>query len=58
MLGGLGRYYTPNPKRAIHIEGEIDHGMVDRLEPQIQSLQCVSREPITVFINSPGGSVS
>ena len=58
MLGGLGRYYTPNPKRAIHIEGEIDHVMVDRLDPQIHSLQCVSREPITVFIDSPGGSVS
>ena len=37
--------------------GTIDQQMVDRLTPQIVALQFASREPISVFIESPGGDV-
>ena len=47
--------FTPNPDRAIHLQGVIDQQMVYRVTPQIVSLQHKSREPITVYIDSPGG---
>ena len=49
--------YRPNPERAIYITGEINQGMVDLLTPQIISLLSKSRDPITVYIDSPGGNV-
>jgi len=50
--------YRANPKRAIFVQGMIDQGMVDRLTPQIVSLQAANRDPITIYIDSPGGSTS
>lgn len=47
--------YAPNPARAIHVQGFIDQNLVYRLTPQIVSLQNESRDPITVYIDSPGG---
>src|SRR5260370_30269053 len=47
---------TPNPERAIYLEGKLTEGLLDRLEPQIRALTSANREPITVFIDSPGGS--
>ncbi|HLG95586.1 MAG TPA: ATP-dependent Clp protease proteolytic subunit [Bryobacteraceae bacterium] len=38
------------------IQGLIDQTLVDRLTPHIVSLQSESRDPITVFIDSRGGS--
>jgi ATP-dependent protease ClpP protease subunit len=49
--------YTPNPERGIYIQGVIDQEMVYRVTPQIISLQHESRDPITVYIDSPGGLV-
>lgn len=49
--------YRPNPNRAIYLQGQIDQQLVDRLAPQIISLQSESRDPITTYIDSPGGSV-
>lgn len=49
--------YTPNPRRSIYIQGVIDQPMVYRVTPQIIALQQESREPITVYIDSPGGLV-
>ena len=36
--------------------GEIDQALLYRLTPEILKLQYASREPITVYIDSPGGS--
>jgi ATP-dependent protease ClpP protease subunit len=49
--------FTPNPKRAIHIQGVIDQDMIYRLTPRIIALQGESRKPITAYIDSPGGDV-
>jgi ATP-dependent protease ClpP protease subunit len=48
--------YRPNPARGIWVQGVIDQGLVDRLTPQIIALQNQTRDPITVFIDSRGGS--
>jgi hypothetical protein len=48
--------FRPNPERAIHLHGEINHALVHRLTPQILTLQSQSREPITAYIDSNGGS--
>lgn len=47
-----------NPARSIYVSGLIDQSLLDRLTPQIVALSAVSREPITVFIDSQGGSVA
>jgi ATP-dependent protease ClpP protease subunit len=40
------------------VNGVINRDMLSRLTPQILKLQSVSRDPITVYIDSPGGNVS
>jgi ATP-dependent protease ClpP protease subunit len=47
--------YRLNPKRAIYVTGTLDDEMVARLTPRILTLQNESRDPICVYINSPGG---
>lgn len=47
--------FTPNPDRAISVEGRIEGALLERLLPEIFELTAQSREPITVFINSTGG---
>lgn len=48
--------FTPNPDRAIWIDGEINKALENRLRPEILELTSRSRDPITVFIDSDGGS--
>ncbi len=48
--------FTPNPDRAIWVEGQLNEALMDRLRPEILELTAQNREPITVFINSRGGS--
>jgi ATP-dependent protease ClpP protease subunit len=48
--------FTPNPDRAIWVEGQLNEALMDRLRPRILDLTAQNREPITVFINSRGGS--
>jgi ATP-dependent protease ClpP protease subunit len=50
-------YYRLNPARAVYVTGVIDHDLVSKITPEILRLESESREPITVFIDSPGGSV-
>jgi ATP-dependent protease ClpP protease subunit len=50
--------FRPNPNRAVYIQGFIDQGTVDRLTPQILKLTSQNRDPITVYIDSRGGSVA
>jgi ATP-dependent protease ClpP protease subunit len=47
--------FTPNPNRAIWVEGRIEDALLERLRPEILELTARSREPVTVFINSSGG---
>ncbi len=49
--------FTPNPNRSILIHGVIAYELIDNLLPQILKLQAESKDPITVYINSPGGTV-
>lgn len=48
--------YRENHKRALYLTGEISPETVAQLTPQIHALR-ESTEPITVYINSPGGNV-
>jgi ATP-dependent protease ClpP protease subunit len=48
--------FTPNAHRSISIDGYMDESLEKRLRPQILELTRSSRDPITVFINSSGGS--
>ena len=50
-------HFRPDPKRSIHLSGVIDRELVNRLSPDILSLGLQSRDPITIFIDSPGGNV-
>jgi len=47
-----------NYERAIFVQGNLDDDLVSNLTPKILSLRKKSRSPITVFIDSPGGSVT
>ena len=50
--------FRPDPSRAIHVQGIIDQRLVDKLTPEIIQLTSESRQPITVYIDSKGGSVA
>jgi ATP-dependent protease ClpP protease subunit len=52
------QYYRLNPSRSIQVIGTIDKDLLSRVTPQILKLQAQSREPITVYIDSNGGSVN
>lgn len=47
--------YRPNYNRSVTISGVIDGELVARLLPEIVRLQSISRDAITVYIDSPGG---
>ncbi|MFZ3343228.1 MAG: ATP-dependent Clp protease proteolytic subunit [Terriglobales bacterium] len=48
--------YRPNPERCIYLSGEINQEKLDKLTPEILRLSSTSHTPITLFIDSPGGS--
>jgi ATP-dependent protease ClpP protease subunit len=50
--------FRPDPSRAIYVLGLIDQSLVERVTPEIVSLCDKNREPITVYIDSRGGSVA
>jgi ATP-dependent protease ClpP protease subunit len=50
--------FRPDPSRGIYVLGLIDQFLVERLTPAIVSLCDKNREPITVYIDSRGGSVA
>ncbi|MFH1499232.1 MAG: ATP-dependent Clp protease proteolytic subunit [Verrucomicrobiota bacterium] len=49
-------HYRENPLRAIHVLGIITPDLLGRLTPQITRLRADPVAPITVYIDSPGGS--
>lgn len=48
--------FRENPSRCIYVNGEIDQSLIDKLTPQINNLRLASSDPISVYIDSPGGS--
>ncbi|MGC9261551.1 MAG: ATP-dependent Clp protease proteolytic subunit [Phycisphaerae bacterium] len=48
--------YRENPERAVYITGEINQDLVNRVTPAINVLRHGNTNPITVYIDSPGGS--
>src|SRR5689334_18776689 len=65
MGGGMARItqkdvegLTANWSRCIHIDQAIDEELVKALTPQILLLRSESLSPITIAINSRGGSIS
>ena len=49
--------YRLNPARSIQVNGVIDDQLISKLAPEILALRRGNLEPITVYINSPGGMV-
>jgi ATP-dependent protease ClpP protease subunit len=49
--------YRPDPSRSIFVSGQINQDLVYSLTPSIIRLQHENRSPITVYIDSPGGSI-
>ena len=52
------KFLTVNWDRSLIIDTTIDDDLVRKLTPKILSLRQASNEPITVGIDSPGGSLS
>lgn len=52
----LGQTYEADPKRTVKVYGEIGNQMLLKAQ-ELQSLSIQSLEPITIVVNSPGGSV-
>jgi len=50
------KHYRPDPTRAVYVQGDFNQALLDKLTPQIIRLQAKGRDPITVFIDSRGGS--
>ncbi len=44
-------------KRFVHVQGKIEHECAFEFALAMHHLNCISEKPITVLINSPGGSV-
>lgn len=47
--------FRPDPERGVYLSGPITQEILDRVTPTILKLQASSRNPITLYIDSPGG---
>jgi ATP-dependent protease ClpP protease subunit len=56
-VGAPDKNYRANPTRSILVGGEINAQLLLQLTPKILELRSASGEPITVYIDSNGGSV-
>jgi ATP-dependent Clp protease protease subunit len=43
--------------RILHITGEVNDGMAHELEVRLHYLTSLNNEPITIYLNTPGGSI-
>lgn len=55
-MGAPDKHFRPDPERGVFVNAPIDQDLLDRLTPRIVTLQSASRDPISVYIDSPGGS--
>lgn len=49
--------YKENPDRCVYVSGIINDALVTSLVPKINELRVRSNEPITIYIDSPGGDI-
>jgi ATP-dependent protease ClpP protease subunit len=49
--------YRANNERAVYITGELTNALLASISPRILELRRDADKPITVFVNSPGGSI-
>jgi ATP-dependent protease ClpP protease subunit len=47
--------FSSNPDRSLRVDDRLDEALLKRLMPEIIALVTRSREPITLFLDSPGG---
>jgi len=47
----------PNPDRALVLEGAITYDLLEKLLLDIHRFKAASQEPITLYIQSPGGHI-
>lgn len=50
--------YRENPDRSVNVFGEVNTNLVRQLTPHILKLRKECAEPITVYIDSPGGAIA
>lgn len=55
-MGSPDKNYRENPKRCVFVIGQINAESVQNLTPKIIEMRGESSEPITIYIDSPGGS--
>lgn len=56
-MGKPNHHYRENVDRAVYLNEVIDDALVRKLTPEILKLRSQSPDPITVYIDSPGGSL-
>jgi ATP-dependent protease ClpP protease subunit len=56
MATSLG--YRENPSRCIYLNAVINQDLVSRITPVLNELRHASGDPITAYIDSPGGSTN
>lgn len=49
--------YRANPERGVYVTEPLTQALVAKISPRIIELRKVVAEPISVFINSPGGDI-
>ena len=52
----FGQTYRADPSRIVEVKGPVDKKIIDRAK-ELEALSNVNLKPITIVINSPGGSV-
>ncbi len=55
---GADKNYRENPSRCIYLTGVINQDLVNKVTPTLNELRFAGDDPITVYIDSPGGSTS
>jgi ATP-dependent protease ClpP protease subunit len=50
--------YRENPDRSVNVFGEVNASLIRQLTPHILKLRKECSEPITVYIDSPGGAIA
>lgn len=54
----VDQFSADSMERVLTVSGQIDDGMAECFNSAVRALVRSGKEPITVYVNSPGGSVS
>lgn len=58
LLPTADKNYRENPDRSVNVFGEVNATLIRQLTPHILKLRKECSEPITVYIDSPGGAIA